>query len=89
MGGNMRSAVNYLYEWAGAEAWKIHVINKVKKKSEIDSAQLLGEVLYLMNTKDRVDIASDTSGEQLGRTNLSIKEIKAPRWCTLFFRIKS
>lgn len=75
----MKTAVNFLYEWANEESWKTHIINKVIGKSEIDLSQLLKEVLHLVNTKETVDIAADTAEEQLDRRNLIINEIKTPK----------
>jgi energy-coupling factor transporter ATP-binding protein EcfA2 len=77
----MKKAVDFLAEWAGDEAWKVHILNKVKKNNEIDSSQLLDEVLHLMKTKEEVDLngESNTSSEILDRKKLIISEIESPK----------
>ncbi|GAA0299682.1 energy-coupling factor transporter ATP-binding protein EcfA2 [Gracilibacillus halotolerans] len=77
----MKTAVDFLTEWAGEEAWKVHILNKVKNNNEIDPPQLLDEVLHLMKTKEAVDFdgESDTSSEMLERKKLIISEIESPK----------
>ncbi|MEN1969198.1 AAA family ATPase [Lentibacillus sp. N15] len=77
----MKTAVRFLAEWAGEEPWKVHIYNIVKKKGDIDSTQLLEEVLHLMKTKEAVDvnIGSDVISEPLEKTRLTINEIKSPK----------
>ena len=75
----MKTAVDFLLEWANGEAWKIHVLNKVKMNGEIDSSQLLGEVSHLIKTKERVDFADEVESNSLEGKKLIINEIKSPR----------
>lgn len=78
---HMKTAVDFLTEWAVEESWKIHILNKVNKKSEIDSPQLLDEVLHLMKTKETVDFDNgiDISSESSGGKRLTISEITSPQ----------
>ncbi|OLN21209.1 hypothetical protein BTO30_16145 [Domibacillus antri] len=75
----MTTALYFLSEWAGEDAWKIHVLNKVKTKCEIDSSQLLEDVLRLIKSKEKLDKIPDIDGEYLDRTSMVIDEINAPR----------
>jgi energy-coupling factor transporter ATP-binding protein EcfA2 len=75
----MKTAVDFLLEWANGEAWKIHVLNKVKMNGEIDSSQLLGEVSHLIKTKETVDFADEVESNSLEGETLIINEIKSLR----------
>ncbi|MGG3662348.1 AAA family ATPase [Bacillus gobiensis] len=75
----MTTALYFLSEWAGEESWKIQVLNKVKTKSDIDSAQLLEEVLQLIKSKEMLDKVPDLEWEHLDKTVLVIDEINAPQ----------
>lgn len=75
----MKTAVDFLLEWANGEAWKIHVLNKAKMNGEIDSSQLLGEVSHLIKTKETVDFADEVESNSLEGKKLFINEIKSPR----------
>lgn len=75
----MKTAVDFLAEWASGEPWKIHVLNKVKKKDENDSSQILGEVLHLIKAKETVDMIGEIEGDSIERKRLIIKEIKSPK----------
>lgn len=74
----MTTAFNFLSEWAGEEAWKIHILNKVKTNCDIDSFQLLEDVLRLIKSKEKLDKILDKDGEYLDETVLVIDEINAP-----------
>jgi energy-coupling factor transporter ATP-binding protein EcfA2 len=75
----MKTAVDFLAEWTGGEAWKIHVLNKVKKEGETDLSELLGEVLHLMKTKETVDMVGEIESDSLEGKRLIINEIQSPK----------
>ncbi|WP_175638325.1 AAA family ATPase [Metabacillus schmidteae] len=74
----MKTAVDFLAEWAGEESWKNHILNIVKAKGEINSSQLLVEVLQLMKVKGKADKVSDLGSEPLEKMRLIINEINTP-----------
>jgi energy-coupling factor transporter ATP-binding protein EcfA2 len=76
----MKTAVDFLGEWAGKETWKIHVINEVKKKGNIDSTKLLYEVLHLMKTKESIDmVVPEIESASFETKRLTVNEIKSPK----------
>ncbi|GMA57994.1 hypothetical protein C7445_109132 [Alicyclobacillus sacchari] len=75
----MKSALNFLSEWAQGEAWKIHVLKEVWTKSAIDTSRLLGEVMYLLNNQQQLETAVTIETEQTDETVLVINEIRNPR----------
>jgi energy-coupling factor transporter ATP-binding protein EcfA2 len=75
----MTTALYYLSEWAGEEAWKIHILNKVKTKCDIDSSLLLEDVFQLIKSNEKLDKIPNTNVENVDATRLVIDEIYAPR----------
>lgn len=74
----MKSAIQFLYEWAGQESWKIHVVNKVISKREIDTSDLLKEVMKLYCSNENIDVYIDLVEEREESTRLIINEIQSP-----------
>ncbi|WP_027415038.1 AAA family ATPase [Aneurinibacillus terranovensis] len=74
----MTTAMYFLSEWAGKEAWKVHVVNEVRTRSEIDSSKLLDEVLGLMQSEQTLDLLADIDSERADEGVLVINNIKAP-----------
>ncbi|KMJ56931.1 hypothetical protein AB685_19645 [Bacillus sp. LL01] len=75
----MKTAVDFLAEWAGEEAWKNHILNMAKTKGDIKSSEMLAEVLHLIKTKGTVDRIPDLGSESLEKKRLIIDEIKSPK----------
>ncbi|MCM3068278.1 AAA family ATPase [Priestia flexa] len=75
----MKTAVDFLAEWASGEEWKIHVLNKVKMENGTDSSELLGEVLHFIKTKETVELIGEIESGSLEGKKLIINEIKSPR----------
>lgn len=75
----MKTAVDFLAEWASGEAWKIHVLNRIKMKDEIDPSQLLGEVLHLLKTKETVDVVRGIESDSSEKKKLILNELKSPK----------
>jgi energy-coupling factor transporter ATP-binding protein EcfA2 len=75
----MKTAKRFLAEWAGQEHWKIHVLNIVKKRSEIDSSQLLEEILEIIKNKKLIDNIPETDREEKEQSVLNINTINAPK----------
>jgi energy-coupling factor transporter ATP-binding protein EcfA2 len=75
----MKTAVDFLAEWAKGEAWRIHVLNKVKMDGETNYSELLGEVLHLMEQKGTVDMIGETESGYLEGKRLIINQIQSPK----------
>lgn len=75
----MKTAIDFLYEWAGEEAWKNHLLNKINIIEEINSSELLSEVLHLMRIKGTVDKVPSLESELLKNERLTINEIRSPK----------
>ncbi len=75
----MKTATDFLAAWAGGEPWKVHILNKVRSKGDIDSSQLLDEVIHLMKTKESVDVTTVIESVSSERKRLIINEIKSPK----------
>ncbi|WP_158541005.1 AAA family ATPase [Sporosarcina sp. BI001-red] len=75
----MKSAIQFLQEWAGQESWKVHVINKITTKTEVNIPELLKEILSLIDSKKSIDIVIESKDVTVENVRLVIQDIKSPR----------
>lgn len=75
----MKTAINFLSEWAEGEGWKVHILNKVLSKSKIDSKKLLEEAIHFMDSREMPDKFSDIDRNDEDKQVLTIDEIRTPR----------
>lgn len=75
----MTTALYFLSEWAGEEAWRVHILNKVITKCSYESPQLLEDVLRIIKSKQKLEKVPERDGENIEEKMLVINEINAPR----------